>query len=549
MSIVSKFVWWSLALLVVVGICGYQAAWNNQPSFSGGTPDFGYWQQKYKDIAYELATTPDTKAVIQSAPIEVEQYTLQQFPFVVNDGTAQQRVDRCESCHIGVENPSMTAENIIKTVDHVTVSATDVPSYLDQHPKTRDIVYTLGVHPGKGVAVTKGELSWAVAVNNPALPEDKQKQILDARLTSQHPFATYGCTTCHYGSGRELVQNKAHGDSEFWLQPMLPSKYQEAACAQCHQKFDPKTFASVYLPEMTTIAHGQQLFKQNACWGCHKIEGFSKGNVGPELTYEGRITTFYSIEHQLYDPRYKVNNCIMPYFFSKKVETYNYAPDPSKPDEILSVATLYDNYGKVMKGPDGKPFDPDMFPRAEVQSDDTTTSLADHGYIPDRSRQTDVDALVTFITAQTGLNYAQDRAGRLTRITAYNSSQPDTVPVTAAQGKILFEQSGCTACHYLGDPDHPEKGKGGVAGPNLSWEGSRHSQQWMIAHYVNPQAFVPKSIMPIFPFSDSQRAALALYDSSSKPKGSKAVSPDQDMPSAGALKDDIADPQVRYMTR
>ena len=86
-------------------------------------------------------------------------------------------------------------------------------------------------------------------------------------------------------------------------------------------------------------------------------------------------------------------------------------------------------------------------------------------------------------------------------------------------------------------------------GPNLYTEGARHSRQWEIAHYADPQAFVPKSIMPVFPFSDSQRAALALYDTSFIPRGARPVSPDQDLPTAAMTKQGIVVPQVRYMTR
>ena len=69
-------------------------------------------------------------------------------------------------------------------------------------------------------------------------------------------------------------------------------------------------------PQMQTIARGEQLFKAQACYGCHKIEGFSKGNIGPELTYEGRSKPLEAIEHQLWDPRYLVGTCVMPYFFA-----------------------------------------------------------------------------------------------------------------------------------------------------------------------------------------------------------------------------------------
>ena len=80
-------------------------------------------------------------------------------------------------------------------------------------------------------------------------------------------------------------------------------------------------------------------------------------------------------------------------------------------------------------------------------------TLKQHGYIPDARRQADVDALVTFVASQTGQNYADSQASRFTTVAAYNLSSRADVAVTAAEGKQLFEQSGCYACHYIGNPN------------------------------------------------------------------------------------------------
>ena len=386
----------------------------------------------------------------------------------------------------------------------------------------------------------------------------------------QHPFPTFGCTTCHYGTGRELIQDAAHGDPEHSLTPMLPAKYMEAACAQCHAQYDAKKFTISYQPplspariiklldgadvaddqvdsylsdpknaqtadtvkyvagqpQMQTIARGEQLFKQQACYGCHKIEGYSKGNVGPELTNEGRAaggTT--AIAHQIWDPRYKVASCVMPYFFAVR-KTNTDDPDPSH------VTDIVDPRSKTA------PVAPVVVKDSPDYEEDIAQTLRQHGYVPRADKQADVDALVTFVASQTGQTYAESEAIRFNRLAAYNVTRPADVPVTLAVGKQLFQQSGCYSCHYIGSPDKahqtgdPKFGQGGVAGPELSWEGTRHSQKWLVEHYKNPQAFVPGSIMPIFPFSDSQRAALSLYDSSLRPAKSTArpVSPDQDLP-------------------
>ena len=635
-TMVQKFVFWSLLLLVLVGITGARALWNNQNAadvHGGQQKAFTDWQAQYKEVAYDLSSDPTVKAAIQATSTnEVKQITVIQFPQIQQDGTAQQRVDRCQSCHVGLENPAMTAEKIIKDVspNHDVVSADGVADYLEKHADIRSIVKTLGAHPGIQIegtdardlgVVHSAHLSYGVATETSPTEADKADYQVQKMNLKQHPFPTFGCTTCHYGSGRDLVQYKAHQfvddpnadvpeQAHITIIPgsqMLPAKFMDAACAQCHANYNSQTFGIDYLttpptasrviqildgknvadkdvnaylagtllpedapapassagpahgrithertadavkyitthPQMQTIARGEQLFKQQACYGCHKIEGYSKGNIGPELTYEGRSKTFAGIEHQLWDPRYQVETCVMPYFFAARQRNTD-DPDPVHlQKDIVDPRTDPNNM---------------QIQRADISHEDITASLKRHGYIPDKSRQADVDALVTFVSSQTGLNYADSSASRYATIAAYNKSVPPDVAVTVDVGKKLFETSGCYACHYIGNPNKahitgdPKFGRGGVYGPELSWEGTRHSQQWIIAHYENPQAFVPTSIMPIFPFSNSQRAALSLWDQAQRPTkpGARSVSQDQDMPTAKAQEAGVQTPDVRYMTR
>jgi len=599
-SMVSKFAFWSVVLLILVVITGVKAVWNNQ---NDTTLPFTDWQGQYRTVAAALAQSEAVKQAALDSPTEVKQVTVLQFPLLHADGTEQQRVDRCQSCHVGLGNPSMTAENIIRIVDNKKVATADVPAYLNDpaHAKTLEVIKTLGAHPGIRVesgdsphdlgVIHGAQYSYGIATEASLTEDDRRDYQYQKINLKQHPFPTFGCTTCHYGTGRELIQNAAHGDPEHSLTPMLPAKYMEAACAQCHARYDDQKFTIGYQqplsaariiklldgqdvsndqvqeylnapipddpslspadnekqkklkqqeraltaqtvqyvadqPQMATIAKGEQLFRAQACYGCHKIEGFSKGNVGPELTYEGRAaggTT--AIAHQIWDPRYKVASCVMPYFFAVR-KTNTDDPEPTHLNDIVDPRSKMTKTAPVaVKGS----------PEYEA---DIAETLRQHGYIADASRQDDVNALVTFVASQTGQNYADSQASRFTTIAAYNVARPADVAVTAAVGKQLFEQSGCYACHYIGNPDKahitgdPKFGRGGVAGPELSWEGTRHSQKWMVEHYKNPQAFVPGSIMPIFPFSDSQRAALSAYDGAQRPSKASArpVSPDQDLP-------------------
>jgi cbb3-type cytochrome oxidase cytochrome c subunit len=528
-------------MIGLVAWVGFKSTWNNQ---NADTHDFNYWQDQYKTIAYQLSTDEATKEAIQATQDEVKQATVMQFPLLESNGSTQLRVDRCTSCHVGLLDPNMTAENIIKIHDGNHIETSGVADYLAKHPETRELVETLGAHPGLDIesggkstdlgVVHSPLLQYGVTTAASLTDADRADYAAQKSSMSRHPFPVFGCTTCHYGSGRELIEVKAHGDPEHWMQPILPHKYMEVACAQCHTTYNTTTNTMTYLPEMTTIARGEQLFKDKACYGCHKIEGFSKGNVGPELTNEGRTTWITSVQHQIWDPKYKVPTCVMPYFFS--VQNAQAAPDGTK--------ALVDPRWKSVEAADID------VPETE-STEDIKNTLSIHGYTPNKSEQDDVDALVTFVYAQTGQNYSAGNAVRFSLVSDYNANKPPDVPVTVAEGKLLFESSGCYACHYVGDPKDHSKGKGGVAGPDLSWEGTRHSQQWLVAHYQNPQAFVPGSIMPVFPFSDTERAALALYDQTFIPAGRPAtlVSPDLDMPTKQQSAYGAENRDLRYMTR
>lgn len=83
-------------------------------------------------------------------------------------------VDRCETCHQGINQPSLTGAS--------------VP---------------------------------AVFRNHPPVP---------------HPVARWGCVVCHRGQGRATEVPEAHETTLAWEQPILPTRYIQASCGACHQE-------------------------------------------------------------------------------------------------------------------------------------------------------------------------------------------------------------------------------------------------------------------------------------------------------------------------
>lgn len=147
------------------------------------------------------------------------------------------RVDRCITCHVGIDDPNMTKEAVTAAGGNYKVFA--------QHP---DFETFMG----------------------------------------KHPVDKFSCTTCHQGQGLATTAADAHGFVHKWDFPMLGdnhkdemTKYAQASCATCHT--NPGEWQQI---GANKLAEGRKIVNDYGCVSCHKIEG-KGGVVGPDLTYIG----------------------------------------------------------------------------------------------------------------------------------------------------------------------------------------------------------------------------------------------------------------------
>jgi len=354
------------------------------------------YQTSYFDQARTLAKTDAEREALANRRPKIEQIIVTQF------GT--ERVDRCTTCHIASDDP-----------------------------RFKDSPYPYKSHP---------------------FSEELGDKLVDGKWERRHKFSDIGCTVCHDGQGRGLEDYFAHGEDEFWPEPMLGyvtqenwradlkpklkgKEYMQANCAQCHTDKDFKSTPSVN--------KGRELFMQKNCYGCHRIEGISNGTLGPDLTEVGKKWKVDYLYESIVDPRANIKTSFMPKF-----------------------------------------------------------NLTDE----------EVRDLVVFLKSRRGFNYAETTLDRY-RATLNKSTTPmapppgDTSAVrptgeAAKSGEQLVADRACVACHKIGDKD------GGIA-PDLSFEGLMKDEKWIIGHFKDPRSLVPDSIMPTFAFSDADYLAMSNY--------------------------------------
>lgn len=201
--------------------------------------DWRSLRREYKEILHTKATDDLGAAAARDLEVRLVQSYVPEL----------RAVDRCMTCHAGVEDPRM----------------------IDQEQPFR-------THPG--------------------------------RLLEIHDPDKFGCVACHQGQGRATEIADAHGHVPHWDYPLLAGEGAYTSCASCHVEAD--LFGATGLIAMAaaaptargetgdapavdgpspaaSLARGRTLLRQEGCLGCHVLDG--KGGVlGPDLSREGEKT-------------------------------------------------------------------------------------------------------------------------------------------------------------------------------------------------------------------------------------------------------------------
>ncbi|MDR4496787.1 MAG: c-type cytochrome [Candidatus Scalindua sp.] len=115
-----------------------------------------------------------------------------------------------------------------------------------------------------------------------------------------HPPDKFGCVLCHEGQAQATTSpEKAHGEVEFWLRPMLKGKMIQSSCVTCHKNV-------VGLEGAEKISEGLKLYGELGCYGCHQTKGFGDDKfmmIAPSLTGIGSKVNAYWLYEWLMGPK------------------------------------------------------------------------------------------------------------------------------------------------------------------------------------------------------------------------------------------------------
>ena len=349
-----------------------------------------------------------------------------------------------------------------------------------------------------------------------------------------HSLDGFGCVICHGGQGQATTVAEAHWSERAGEEPILPMRYIESGCGQCHQNALPGT------PQLNL---GRTMLARYGCVHCHAIARPDGSKVEatdhpPSLVHIADKTTREWIFSWLKDPQAYAASTTMPNYKLSDADASDiaaYLVNTSTSQGVSTVAAKTASaasadpsagpslYGEsfcaschAVQNAAGNLVGGDLGPEltrignkakpewlaAWLQNPrgyDATTPMPRYRFT---SQQ--VATLVAFLQAKSDSDY-----GSAVHFNAASQQQ-------IAHGRKLIVELGCAACHEINGVQRPEN-----FAPELSTIGSKPLAQivfltgmehslsgYITAKIRQPRAFGTSVKMPQFTLTASQTDAL-----------------------------------------
>lgn len=380
-----------------------------------------------KDAFFLVRNAPF--ADILAPNLKIEQVQLDGLHNDVSSIKAQ-RVDRCMTCHVAADKRGF--EDRERYPDVVLRTHPRLDLFVDSnspHPYAR--FGCTSCHGGRDRAT---DFMRAGHMPNDFLEYEKLEAALHTgRDETGKPIDREGAREAlHETTTARWIERYRWGIDRFLETPMYPMKAVEAGCFRCHRDEPEKVKAP-------TLNKGVKLVENLGCWACHKMKGFEGfPKPGPSLARIAAKTTPEWTERWLENPRAFRPSTKMPRFF--RLENFQDDEGTRQTDAMIAGITAF------------------LFERSERPA------------------------------------YAAPAAG------------------DAARGRQLYESLGCQGCH-VSDPKAERNAMDSWRqfGPNLTGLSEKTNAAWLAAWLKNPKAYNPETRMPDLRLADGEIADLVAF--------------------------------------
>jgi mono/diheme cytochrome c family protein len=365
---------------------------------------------------------------------------------------------------------------------------------------------------------------------------DLRKEPFRPHPPMPHSLTEFGCVVCHHGQGAATTVQEAHYSSKAWEQPILPARYTEASCGQCHMDV---------LGGTPRLNQGRLLLARYGCAHCHTItqpDGTLVVPVDepPSLEHIAEKTTREWMFAWVKNPQVYAASATMPNYRFSDQEASDIA------SFLVAQSTASENSHKELKsvtppaGDDGllagKSLYGTLFCSSCHAIQNAAGNLVGGDLAPELTRigsKVSPDWLRRWLRAPQGYDpktrmpryrYDEKQVALLSSfllskkdddfLANVHLSQPDAQSI--AHGKKLVFDYGCTACHRINGVNPPES-----FAPDLSRIGSKplfqvgfiRGMPETLPDYIankihDPRAFGPALKMPTFSLTDVQVESL-----------------------------------------
>lgn len=349
-----------------------------------------------------------------------------------------------------------------------------------------------------------------------------------------HSLDAFGCVICHRGQGPATTVAEAHHSDRAGEDPILPARYIESGCGQCHEN------ALTGTPQLNL---GRLMLARYGCVSCHSVKlpdgtSMTATDNPPPLEHIADKTTREWIYSWLKDPQAYAASATMPNYKLTDADASDISAflmsssTPHAGDSDTVIILLAKNadpsagtslYGQSFcatchavqnaagnlvggdVGPEltriGNKVKPEWL-QAWIENPrtyDSTTLMPRYRFTPEQ-----VATLADFLKKKSDSDYGAD-----VHLDAATPSQ-------IAHGRKLVAELGCAACHKMNGITKPQN-----FAPDLSRIGSKPLAQLIflpgmehdIPSYIagkikQPRSFGPGLKMPQFILTNAQTEAL-----------------------------------------